>query len=72
MSFMTLPTTGPYGSSQICQKARSCLLPHMWAKIKCMVMMAMKPYNKIVKFMTPGSGVQAVGLGQYGPIVKMY
>ena len=26
----------------------------------------------IVKFMTPGSVVQALGWGQYGHIVKMY
>ena len=26
----------------------------------------------IVKFMTSGSGVQALGWGQYGHIVKMY
>ena len=41
-------------------------------KTKCMIMMSMRPSTKIVKFMTPGSGVQALGWGQYGHIVKMY
>ena len=35
-------------------------------KTKCMVMMSMKPSTKIVKFVAPGSGVQALGQGQYG------
>lgn len=29
-------------------------------------------FTKIVKFMVPGSGVQAVGRGLYGHVVKMY
>lgn len=36
---------------------------------KCM--MSMKPFTKFVEFMAPGSGVQAIGWGQYGH-VKMY
>lgn len=32
----------------------------------------MKPSPKIVKFMDPGSGVYALGLGQCGQIVKIY
>ena len=28
-------------------------------------MMSMRPSTKIVKFMTPGSGVQALGWGQW-------
>lgn len=30
------------------------------------------PFTEIVKFMTPLSGVQALGLGQNGKIVKIY
>ena len=41
-------------------------------KTKCMIIMSMKPSTKIVKFMTPGSGVQALGWGQYGHIVKCF
>lgn len=37
-------------------------------KSECMVMVSMKPYTKIVKFIAPGSGVQALGLTQYGHI----
>lgn len=31
-----------------------------------------EPPTKIVKFMDPGSGFQAVGWGHFGLIVKMY
>ena len=39
-------------------------------KTKCMVMMSMKPFTKIVKFMDPG--VQTLGQGKYSHTVKMY
>ena len=46
---------------------------HMYLlKTKCMIMMSMKPSTTIVKFMTPGLWVQALGWGHYGHIVKMY
>lgn len=37
-----------------------------------MVMMFMKPSTTNVKFIASGSGVQALELGQYGNLVKMY
>ena len=48
-------------SSQTCEE-----------KTGCKVMISMKPSTKIVKFMAPGSGVQVLGWGQYGHIIKMY
>lgn len=36
-----------------------------WRKNKCILLMSKKPFNQIVKFMAPGSGVQILGLGQY-------
>ena len=41
-------------------------------KTEYMVMMSMRASTKIVKFMTPLLGVQALGWGQYGHIVKMF
>lgn len=36
-------------------------------KTKCMVMMSMKP----VKLMVSGSGIQTIGLGQYGHLLNL-
>ena len=41
------------------------LFPHMLEKKLCILLMSKKPFNQIVKFMAPGSGVQILGLGQY-------
>lgn len=35
-------------------------------------MMSMKPSTKIMKFMSPGSGVQALVWDKYDHIVKIY
>lgn len=45
---------------------------HIRKKNYCMVIMSIKAYTKIVKFMAPWSKVQALWKGQYGYIVKMY
>lgn len=37
------------------------LFPHIFEKNKCMVMVTMKPFTKIEKFITPGTGTQALG-----------
>lgn len=42
-------------------KKFSSLLPYMWGKTKCIVMMSMKPSTEIVKFIAPESGVRALG-----------
>lgn len=42
---------------------QNLLYPHICEeKIECLVMMSMKPSPKIVKFMTPESGVQGLGI----------
>lgn len=51
---------------------KSSLLPHIWEKTVCMVMMSMKPFTKTVKIMVPGSGNKALGRAQYINIVKLY
>lgn len=46
---------------------KSVLLPYICEeKNECMDMMSMKLFTKSVKLMAPGSGVQALGWGQYG------
>lgn len=46
---------------------KSVLLPYICEeKNECMDMMSMKLFTKPVKLMAPGSGVQALGWGQYG------
>lgn len=46
---------------------KSVLLPYICeGKNECMDMMSMKLFTKPVKLMAPGSGVQALGWGQYG------
>lgn len=37
-----------------------------------MIVMSMKASTKIVKFIAPGSGFQALGLAHYGHIINMY
>lgn len=41
-------------------------------KTTCMIVMSMKASTKIVKFIAPGSGFQALGLAHYGQIINMY
>ena len=41
------------------------LYSHIYLKTKCMIMTSMRPSTTIVKFMTPGSGVQALVWRQY-------
>lgn len=37
-----------------------------------MIVMSMKASTKIVKFIAPESGFQALGLANYGHIINMY
>ena len=49
------------------------LFSHIYLlKTKCLVIKSMNPSTKIVKFITPLSGVQALGWGQDGHIVKNF
>ena len=77
VKFMVLPSRGTTSGAKYAKKdpifKNLLFYSHICdEKTGCIVMMSMKPSTKIVTFMAPGSGVLALGWGQYGHIVKMY
>lgn len=53
----------PYSKIVLNRRKKSFLLPDIFGKTKCIhvFMISMKPSTKMMKFMAPGSNVQAMG-----------
>lgn len=64
-------TRGKMYKNEIFSKTSSSLIT-CWVKGKYMGLISVKPSNKIVKFLNPGSRVQTLVWGHYGLIVKGY
>lgn len=69
-------TTGHHGQGHICKKkanfSNTSCYSHTSRKIKCMVMLTMKPSTKIVRLIALGSGVRNLGKCQYFQITNAH